>query len=140
MLAKLKKKLCRCCCWCRPYQILCPQRFGKGKNKGENIGEEKMTYQIEAIIEKFSQDSVELKGTGEYLFEKKKDEKYCNILEVKSNGSSIELKSIKDDEQIDFAEFKDLLIPAFIEKKSLKFTLKDEAGKYTITAVSHAST
>jgi len=119
-------------------------------------GEEKMSeYQIEATIEKFSQDSVELKGAGEYLFEKlskkKKDDdkEYCNIFELKPDKKfpieqyeepSIELKSVKCDEPIDFAEFKDLLVPAFIEKKSLKFTLKCENNKFTITAISHAST
>jgi hypothetical protein len=125
------------------------------------------TYQIEATIEKLEQNSIQLKGTGEYLFEKSskkkksEDKEYCNIFELKPDKkssekqdeeSSIELKSVKDDKPIYFAvKFKDLLTRAFIEKKNLKFDLlvcegkdkdkdKDKNVKYTITAVSHAST
>lgn len=124
------------------------------------------TFQIEATIEKIVQGEnpeqpiIFLKGAGEYLFEKKKDKEYWNIFEWKSE----EELSTKQDQAVILAEppekqlenppisvkynqpiyfegiFKDLLIPAFIEKKSLKFTLEEKDGKFTITAVSHAST
>jgi hypothetical protein len=106
------------------------------------------THQIEATIEKLEQDSIQLKGAGKYLFEKssekKKDEdkKYWNIFELKSDDeSSIKLESVEYNKPIYFTtKFKDLLIQAFIEKKKLKFDLENKGGKYTITAVSHAST
>jgi len=156
--------------WYRLCKILCPQRFCKGKNKGE-IGEKDMeTYQIEATIEKIVQgekdeqgkklvqDSIQLKGVGKYLFEKSKekdkdkDKKYWNILEWKKPDEETSTEqdekqpiSLKYNQPIYFEGiFKDLLIPVFIEKKSLKFTLEEkcenEKKRYTITAVSNAST
>jgi len=131
------------------------QRFGDGKNKGENIGEEKMvTYQIEATIEKIVQDEktkqyiVLLKGAGEYLFEKpnekkkeEKDKEYWSILEA---GKGSKLVSLQEKFQIGILPNElgmiHLLGYAFAEKKKLKFTLKYESKKYTITAVSNAST
>jgi hypothetical protein len=125
-------------------------------NSSDNAKDKMATYQIEATIEKFSQDGIELKGAGKYLFEKSsekkksEDKEYCNIFELKPDKkpsekqdeeSSIELKSVKDDEEssielksvkynepiyFDDAIFKDLLIQAFIEKKKLKFDLLEE--------------
>jgi len=140
----------------------------------ETAGSKTVKYQIEATIErivqgekndqekKLVQDSIQLKGTDKYLFKKKKDEdkEYWNILEWKKSDEETATEqdvkqpekqpekppiSVKHNQPIYFdGIFKDLLIPAFIEKKSLKFTLKEEGEKeqkkYTITAISHVST
>ena len=108
------------------------------------------TYQIEATIEKFSQGEnpeqsiIFLKGAGKYLFEKSSEndekKKYWSILEVKDHP---EKSKLVDSEKFQIAIPKNelgmlhLLGYAFAEKKKLKFTLDE---KYTITAVSHAST
>jgi len=135
----------------------------------ETAGSKTVKYQIEATIErivqgekddqekKLVQDSIQLKGVGKYLFEKSKekdkDKKYWNILEWKKSDEETATEQdvkppekppekppifVKHNQPIYFdGIFKDLLIPAFIEKKSLKFVLDD---KFTITAISHAST
>jgi len=111
-----------------------------------------VTYQIEAIIEKFSRDGVRLKGTGKYLFEKSKEKKndkdkekeenkeYWNILETE-NFQKLEFVDSKKEFQIAISTnelgMQHLLGYAFAEKKKLKFVLDD---KFTITAISHVST
>jgi len=112
------------------------------------------TYQIEATIDKISQDEktkqyiVFLKGTGEYLFEKssekKKEEKeYWNILEA-GNPQGSKLVGLQENFQIDISikelGMQHLLGYAFAEKKKLKFTLEENGGNYNIIEVSHAST
>jgi len=113
-----------------------------------------MTYQIEAIIEKFSQNGIQLKGAGKYLFEKSnekdKDKECWNILEADDSK-----EEIKPEEKLKFVDSKKefpvaistnelgmqhLLGYAFAEKKKLKFDLEEKDGNYAITAVSHAST
>jgi len=97
-------------------------------------------YQIEATIEKLEQGGIQLKGTTKYLFEKKKDEEYWNILEA-SNPKDSKLVVIQENFQIDIPKnelgIQHLLGYAFAEKKKLKFELDE---KYTITAISNAST
>ncbi|MDR2595623.1 MAG: hypothetical protein LBC87_12715 [Fibromonadaceae bacterium] len=103
------------------------------------------TFQIEATIEKFSQDNVQLKGAGKYLFEKSSEndekKKYLNILEAKDNPEESKLREkvsiIIPPKKI---EMQHLLGYAFAEKKRLKFELKENGENYTIIEVSHAST
>jgi hypothetical protein len=125
---------------------LCPQRFCKGKNKGE-IGEKDMeTYQIEATIEKLEPKSIQLKGAGKYLFEKTdekdEDKKYWNILSS-TKPEIVPLSITYSTLPITYSFLSPNVIGnAFLEKKKLKFDLEEKVkGKeYTITAVSNAST
>jgi hypothetical protein len=124
--------------------------FGKGKKEREKQRSSKMTtHQIEATIEKLEQDSsgnleIQLKGAGKYLFEKKKDEKYWNILEADDTPEKSKL--VDSQKKFKIAVLKNklgmqyLLGYAFAEKKKLKFDLLEEKDEYTITAISHAST
>jgi len=144
--------------------------FGRVNSTRENRSSKMAKYQIEATIEKLKLNGknweVQLKGVGKYLFEKtksdkeavkeeEKDKKYLNILEVLPITYTPKIKPcqcpITATSQT-YSLFPHILSSAFLEKKKLKFDLKEKEeiktekqdekkvdDIYTITAISHAS-